>query len=92
MENGTRGIYNNDFEVGLSTKRNWDSREACLKNDFSDFVISYHLSPCVEFLEAHSLSETFKCREGIQKMLLASGRNLGLLLDKSTCGNCSVVT
>jgi len=24
-------------------------------------------------------------------MLLASGRSLGLLLDKSTCGNCSVV-
>lgn len=92
MENGTRRIYNNAFEVDLKAKRDWESREAYLKSDFSEFVISYHSTPCVEVLEAHSLSETFECKEDIQKMLFASGRSLGLLLDKSTCGNYSVVT
>lgn len=92
MENGTRGIYNNASEVDLKAKRDWDTWEACLKNGFSEFVISYDSTPCVEVLEAFSLSETFECKEDSKKMLLASGRSLGLLLNKSTCANCSVVT
>lgn len=90
LENGTRGVYNNASEVDLKAKRDWDTWEACLKNGFSEFVISYDSAPCV--VEAFSLSETFECKEDSKEMLLASGRSLGLLLDKSTCANCSVVT
>lgn len=91
MQTGTRRIYNDAFEVDLKAKRERDSREACLKSDFSEFVIAYHLTPCVEVLEAPSFSENFECKD-IQKMLLGSGRRSGLLLGKSACGNYSVVT
>lgn len=62
LKNGTRGISNNALEVDLKTKSDWDLKEGCVKNDFSEFVISYN-SPCVKILETHSLSETFECKK-----------------------------